>query len=68
MRCCAMHQLCGLLIAVVSTLQVAKGARIMLRRNIHTADGLVNGVRGTIAGFEWATGQKGNSHVGCRSC
>jgi hypothetical protein len=28
----------------------------MLRRNIYTADGLVNGVRGSIVGFEWKNG------------
>ena len=37
----------------MSTLQVAKGARIMLRRNICTEEGLVNG---TIVGFEWPQG------------
>ena len=30
----------------------------MLRRNICTCDGLVNGAMGTIVGFEWPDGQR----------
>ena len=32
---------------------MAVGAHIMLRRNISTADGLVNGAMCTVVGFEW---------------
>jgi hypothetical protein len=38
---------------------MAVGARVMLRRNIGiigTKDGLVNGVMGTVVGFEWPEG------------
>lgn len=38
--------------------QLAVGARVMLRRNIMTADGLVNGAQGTITGFRWPDGQQ----------
>ena len=34
------------------------GARIMLRRNVCTADGLVDGAMGTIVGFEWPQVQR----------
>ena len=34
------------------------GARIMLRCNVCTADGLVNGAMGTIVRFEWSQGQR----------
>jgi ATP-dependent exoDNAse (exonuclease V) alpha subunit len=37
-------------------LHLCVGAVVMLRRNIYTADGLVNGVRGSIVGFEWKNG------------
>ena len=37
-------------------LSLAVGARVMLRRNIMTTDGLVNGAQGTIAGFRWPGG------------
>ena len=57
-----------LIIAVVSTLQVAKGAWIMLLRNICTEDGLVNEAPLLALTGLKATGQKGNSHVGCTSC
>jgi len=39
-------------------MQVAIGARVMLRRNVCTIDGLVNNAMGTIVGFEWAEGQR----------
>jgi hypothetical protein len=42
---------CGGLHASVT---LAVGAQVMLRRNIHTADGLVNGAVGTITGFRYA--------------
>jgi len=32
---------------------MAVGARVMLRRMIGSEDGLVNGVMGTVVGFEW---------------
>jgi ATP-dependent exoDNAse (exonuclease V) alpha subunit len=35
---------------------MAVGARVMLRRIIGTEDGLVNGVMGTVVGFEWPEG------------
>ena len=38
-----------------SHLLLAVGARVMLRRNVDTVDGLVNGARGVIRGFEWDT-------------
>ena len=38
--------------------QVAIGARAMLRRNMCTCDGLVNGAMRTIVGFEWPEGQR----------
>ena len=39
-------------------MQMAINARVMLRRNTCTCDGLVNGAMGTIAGFEWPEGQR----------
>ncbi|KAA6421824.1 MAG: ATP-dependent DNA helicase PIF1 [Trebouxia sp. A1-2] len=35
---------------------MAEGARVMMRRNMCTADGLVNGALGTVVGFEWPQG------------
>jgi hypothetical protein len=35
---------------------MAVRARVMLRRSIGTEDGLVNGVMGTVVGFEWPEG------------
>ena len=37
-------------------MQVATGARVMLRRNMCTSDGLVNGAMGTVVSFEWPEG------------
>jgi hypothetical protein len=37
-------------------IKMAVGARVMLRRNIGTEDGLVNGVMGTVVGFQWPEG------------
>jgi ATP-dependent DNA helicase PIF1 len=37
-------------------IKIAVGARVMLRRNIGTEDGLVNGVMGTVVGLEWPEG------------
>jgi hypothetical protein len=37
-------------------MKMAVGARVMLRRNIGTEDGLVNGVMGIVVGFEWPEG------------
>jgi len=34
-------------------IKMAVGARVMLRQNIGTEMGLVNGVMGTVVGFEW---------------
>ena len=39
-------------------MQVAIGARVMLRHNMCTCGGLVNGAMGTITGFEWPEGQR----------
>ena len=39
-------------------MQVAINARVMLRRNISTCGGLVNGAMATIAGFECPEGQR----------
>ena len=39
-------------------MQVAIGARVMLRHNMCTSDGLVNGAMGTVVGFEWPEGQR----------
>ena len=49
----------------MSTLQVAKGARIMLRCNICTEDGLVNGATGTIVGFKWPQGHRTEAQQPC---
>ncbi len=52
-------------------LQVAVGARVMLRRNMFTADSLVNGAMGTIVTVvvmvKALSGQKGTKHQG-NSC
>ena len=45
-------------------MQVAAGARVMLRRNTCTSDGLMNGAMGTINSFEWPEGQR----TGQQSC
>jgi ATP-dependent exoDNAse (exonuclease V) alpha subunit len=37
-------------------IKMAVEDRLMLRRNIGTEDGLVNGVMGTVVGFEWPEG------------
>jgi hypothetical protein len=37
-------------------IKLAVGAREMLRRKIGTEDGLVNGVMGTVVGFQWPEG------------
>jgi hypothetical protein len=36
-----------------ASIKLAVGAKVMLRRNIHTEDGLVNGAIGTVTGFQW---------------
>ena len=51
---------CGGLEEVVC---LAEGARVMLRRNVDTSDGLVNGAVGTIVGFEWPEGNEGDPAV-----
>jgi len=39
-------------------MQLAIGARVMLRRNMCTSDGLVNGVMGTTVSFQWPEGHR----------
>jgi hypothetical protein len=39
-------------------LHFAVGAPVMLRRNIDTEDGLVNGAQGVVTGFQWRDGQR----------
>lgn len=51
---------CGGLEAKVT---LAIGARVMLRRNIHTDDGLVNGAVGVVSGFRWPQGGQGQGVV-----
>ena len=46
-------------------MQLALGARIMLRRNIYTSYRLVNGVVGTIVGFEWPDGSRAPGEQPC---
>jgi DNA replication protein DnaC len=41
------------------TLKVGIGSRIMLRRNVNIAEGLVNGATGRVVGVEWAHGEDG---------
>jgi hypothetical protein len=41
---------------VEQEIKMAVGARVMLRRNTGTEDGLVNGVMGTVVGFQWPEG------------
>lgn len=36
-----------------NTVRLAVGCRILLRRNVHTEDGLANGAIGTVRGFRW---------------
>lgn len=43
---------------VPKELVVCIGARVMLRRNISTRDGLVNGALGTVVGFKWTLFKK----------
>ena len=47
----ANEEKCG---GMPDSMEIAIGARIMLRRNIDTARGLVNGSFGTITGIEWS--------------
>ncbi len=46
----ATDELCG---GVNSSIELAVGARVMLRRNLSTQRGLVNGSMGTVTGFKW---------------
>ena len=39
-------------------MQVAIGARVMLRRNVCTEDGLVDGAMGSVVGYEWPGGRR----------
>jgi hypothetical protein len=45
--------ICG---GLEAEIKIAVGARVMLRGNIGTEDGLVNDVMGTVVGFEWPEG------------
>jgi ATP-dependent DNA helicase PIF1 len=44
---------CG---GLTAKLRLGVGSRIMLRRNVNIADGLVNGATGVVISFEWANG------------
>ena len=39
-------------------MQVAIGARVMLRRNVCAEDGLVNGAMGSVVGYKWPGGHR----------
>ena len=46
-------------------MQVAIGARVMLRRNVCTEDGLVNGAMGLVVGYEWPGGHRTAAEQPC---
>ena len=46
-------------------MQVAIGARVMLRRNVCTEDGLVNGAMGSVVGYEWPGGHRTAAEQPC---
>lgn len=44
---------CG---GLIDMLKIGVGSRVMLRRNISVAEGLVNGATGTVVSFDWELG------------
>eukprot|EP00884_Botryococcus_braunii_P010685 jgi/Botrbrau1/19618/Bobra.0735s0002.1 len=46
-----------------ATIMLCIGARVMLRRNLHTEDGLMNGVCGTVVNFLWPSHQSAGTDI-----